>query len=179
MNSLLIFHFWWKANLNTNFHWIKFLFISHSSGLFGVHAISLARSLFFLNLSRSVFRSAWHAPNRWNDAEDTTTFCMQSRVVICIHFNLLNCQLSIEHYLLCGFQRKAWHSIRIRSGETESEWTTTSAQSGWLKWFLSFHIIDFFFAIDMFDIINERASHQEVLLAVLTASDYRRKMIIN
>lgn len=73
------------------------------------------------------------------------------------------------------------HGTAIASSPPKVSEQQRRAPSGWLKWFYLFDIIDAFFpfAINMFDIINERASHQEVLLAVLTASDYRRKMIIN
>lgn len=47
----LIFHFWWKANLNKHFHWIKFLFIfSFVAPATSLHAfpMPILFSIFFL-----------------------------------------------------------------------------------------------------------------------------------
>lgn len=101
----LIFHFWWKANLNKHFHWIKFLFIfSFVAPATSLHAfpMPILFSIFFY--SGDIQSSAWHATPWMNvNAGNALEWCRRYgtfayKCFVCIDFNLLNCQL--QEYLM-------------------------------------------------------------------------------
>lgn len=102
---LLIFHFWWKANLNTNFHWIKFRFIfrfplCHSSlrlPTFGVV------TLFSREIAKQLTHHSYMNESKWNWCQAYDSFLCTFHdecKALCewIWFNLLNCQLQHDLY---------------------------------------------------------------------------------
>lgn len=110
---LLIFHFWWKANLNTNFHWIKFSAFHFAIRRFSLPTFGVV-TLFSRKIAKQLTHHSYMNESKWNWCQAYDSFLCTFHgecKALCewIWFNLLNCQL--QHDLYRG--KKGWKKCSL------------------------------------------------------------------